>query len=383
MKRPPKIMIIAGEASADVYGGLLAVEIRRLSPGAELFGFGGGGMARAGVRIHYPLVDLAVIGFLDVFRHFRTFFGLLRMSRELLETQRPDAVVLLDYPGFNLRVAAQAKKLGIPVVYYISPQVWAWRPGRIHRIAELVTKMLVVLPFEVALYKKVGCPVEFVGHPLLDVLRGVKKAKKPNNRRALVALLPGSRLAEVNRLLPTMLQVAERLAAYEPADFFLPLAPTISRDVVDRYLRGAKVFVKVVTRDAMAMRKTSDFALVASGTATLETGLMRVPMVILYRVARVNYWLAWLLVQVDRIGLVNFVAGKKIVPEFIQHDCRVDLVLPQALALLQQTGQRRQMKRDLARMSRTLGYSESGDPGNSPSRRAARAVLKVVKDVTG
>ncbi len=371
MKNPLKIMIVAGEASADVYGSLLAKEILKSRPSTLFFGFGGGHMARAGVKIAYPLVDLAVMGWVAVFKNIRTFRYLLKLSHQMLRSEQPDAVVLIDYPGFNLRVAEQAKKLGIPVIYYISPQVWAWRPKRIHRIAELVTKMLVVLPFEKALYEKVNCPVEFVGHPLLDVVKDIRKAKKPSHK-ALVTLLPGSRKEEIERLLPTMLKVAERLTAYEPIDFVLPLASTITRYMVDGHLSRSKVFVKVITKDTLAMRKAADFALVASGTATLETALMQIPMVILYKVSPVNYWIAKRVVNVSYIGLVNIVAGKRIVPEFLQEQVQPELILPQALALLQDTEQRAQMKKDLRTVAVSLG--EGG-----ASRLAAIAVLKVIE----
>jgi lipid-A-disaccharide synthase len=236
---------------------------------------------------------------------------------------------------------------------------------------------VVVFPFEKALYEQAGCPVEFVGHPLLDVLKGVRVMRRTpqnKNKKSLVALLPGSRFEEVSRLLPPMLRVAERIVAYQPCDFVLPLASTIPRRLVDALLKNAKVFVKVVTRDALSVRKSADFALVASGTATLETGLLGTPMVILYKVSRLNYWIAKRVVRISRIGLVNIVAGKMIVPEFIQDELKIERILSQALCLLQNTQEREQMKKDLASIAHALGGA-----GVGASQRAAREVIKIVK----
>jgi lipid-A-disaccharide synthase len=328
-----KLMFLAGEASGDAHGAALIREVRKRAPGALCFGFGGPAMQAAGMRLDLDLTKKSVIGLWEVLKHLGYFRKAFAQALDLLEKERPDVVVPIDYPGFNLRFAEKAHARGVKVCYYISPQVWAWKAGRVHLMKRILDKMLVVFPFEVPLYEKVGLPCAFVGHPLVDAIPPGKPSA-PGRRslgarpgEVLVGLLPGSRQQEVRGLLPAMLESARLLTKRSDRKFrFLILkAPgldlTLYRPALDAALASG-LEVSLLDRPAgpalYGLRRCFDLAMVASGTATLETAILGTPFVILYRVHPLSYQIGKRLVKLPYIGLANVVAGSKVVPEFVQ-----------------------------------------------------------------
>jgi lipid-A-disaccharide synthase len=315
--------MVAGEASGDLHGSSVVRALRSLSPGVEVAGVGGEGMRREGMEIVHDIADLAFMGFAEVLRNLGTIRKLRRMLVGELEGRRPDVVVLIDYPGFNLRFAAEAKSRAIPVLYYISPQVWAWHRGRIKKMKKLVDRMKVVFPFEVELYRDEGIDVEFVGHPLAERI-GTSCTREEFFRRSgldpshkLLGLFPGSRRQEVERILPVISRAAGMVSAGKGVQVAIGVAPNLGKEFIGRYAHGGAgvVMVENGTYDLMAY---ADAAIVTSGTATLETGWFGTPMAVVYRTSPLTYAIGRLLVDVRSIGLVNIVAGKPVVPEFIQ-----------------------------------------------------------------
>ncbi|MDO8730505.1 MAG: lipid-A-disaccharide synthase [Candidatus Omnitrophota bacterium] len=370
------VFILAGESSGDLHGAHLAKELKTLSPRLELTGFGGAEMRAAGVEILEDPTRIAVIGLFEVLRHLSDFKRLFRRAVQILDERRPDLVVLIDYPGFNLRFAREVRKRGIRLVYYISPQIWAWDPGRIRTIKRRVDRMLVLFPFEEALYKKAGVPVTFVGHPLVEQVR-------PNPRRIealeslgladglpVIGLLPGSREVEVRRLLPVLLAAGEKMKEALPssARFLLIKAPHLPWEIYQEHLRHSSLNPKVAERWDYDGIHACDLVLVASGTATLECALLERPMVIVYKTSWPTYLLSRLLIRIPHIGLVNVVAGRKVVPELIQREANPSRIAAEALALRNDARRREKMKEDFVEIRRSLG-----SPG--ASRRAAEAIL--------
>ncbi|MFO8163009.1 MAG: lipid-A-disaccharide synthase [Thermodesulfobacteriota bacterium] len=356
-------MIIAGEASGDVYGAHLVMAIRELNPCIEFFGLGGPEMETVGVRVMYQLSAMAVVGMTEIIPKSRYIFRALRELKQLLHSTPPDLLILIDYPGFNLHLAKKAHSLGIPVLYYIPPQVWAWREGRVKKIAKRVDKVAVILPFEKKFYQRHGLETEYVGHPLLDISlpRMDKKSIKNNlninpNRTPILGLLPGSRSEEIARMLPAMIGAAEIISRDYP-DLYcvLPLASTVKENVVTPYIRRAKIDIKVERLDTKQILKIADLALIASGTATLEAAIMETPMVIAYKVSFLSYVLGRFLIKVSNIGLVNLVAGKDIVPELIQGKATALRLAEEALVILKNNALKRDMKRELKLVHEQLG----------------------------
>jgi len=370
-------MLVAGEASGDVHGATLCRALNAAAPGARLFGMGGERMAAAGLDVLADIRDTAVVGFSEVVRRLpllRRTFGCLVAA---LASEQPHVVVLIDYPGFNLRLARVAQAAGVPVVYFIPPQVWAWRPGRLETIRRRVSLVLAVFPFERALYGMAGVPVEFVGHPVLDALpaaptRAAARRQLDLEETGLViGLLPGSRSQEIERLLPLMRDAATRIARARPgARFVLGLAPSVSRAAVDRHLVGGPK-VDVVEDRTYAVMRASELLLVASGTATLEAGLLGTPMVVCYRLSAVSERIASVLARVPWASLTNIVLGRQVVPELCRRrDATGERLAREALRLLDTPGAldaQRQAFRELA--------AELGAPG--VGARAARLVLDV------
>ena len=300
--------------------------------------------------------------------------------KRFLHEERPSLLILIDFPDFNILLGKAAKKLGIPVLYYISPQVWAWRKGRIKTIASLVKAMIVVFPFEVELYKKAGVDVRFVGHPLTDVVQSRYNQAEAKARFGLdqgkrtIALLPGSRTGEIQRMLPDMLAAADMLIRRFPGlQFILPVAPTLSEDFIRSFVQRSAAPVTIVDGKVYDALRASDAALVTSGTATLETGLMAVPMVIIYRISALSYFIGSLFIKVDHIGLVNIVAGKRIVPELVQQDATPRNMADALAAILEDKGYYNRVKTELAAIR-----SKLGDTG--ASARVASIVLEFIKD---
>ncbi len=379
----PAIMLSAGEVSGDLHGATLCRALTDLHPGVRLLGMGGARMAAAGMEVIADPTSQAVVGTSEALGRvpalYRAYRGLVKRLRD----ERPRALVVIDFPEFNLRLARQARRAGVPVLYFIPPQVWAWRRGRIRQIARHVSRVLAVLPFERELYEGAGVPVEFVGHPLLDVLPldlGRDEARRRlglDPSEVVVGLLPGSRREEVARLLPAMLTAARRLASAGAARrFVLGLAPTVDRDAVALLLTqigdAEAPRVDVLEGRTYEVMAGADVNLIASGTATLEAALLGVPMVVCYRVSRLTEVVVRLLVRVPWAALPNIVAGRAIVPEILQDEVSGERLADEALRLLDDplaaTAQRAAFKDLRARLG------ESG-----VARRAADAVLQVAR----
>lgn len=377
MEGAARIMIVAGEASGDLHGAALARHLGRLAPAVSLSGMGGSRMAAAGVGLLADVSRLAVVGAGEALGRLPGLYRALRALRRRLREHPPRAVVLIDFPEFNLRLARAAQRLGIPIVYFIPPQVWAWRPRRARLIARLTTRVLVVFPFEVPLYESVGARVEFVGHPLLDGLESApsrweaREGLGVGGDATLVGLLPGSRKDEVERLLPEMAGAAGRIAEARPgAQFVLALAPTVDRALVDALLAAAPVKISVVADGAHQVMAASDLLLVASGTATLEAALIGTPMVVCYRVSRLSEVMGRLLIRIPWISLVNIVAERAVVPELLQEDAGAQRLAAEALRLLASAPERQAQRAAFAEIRGKLGTAGVGE-------RAARSVLEV------
>jgi lipid-A-disaccharide synthase len=354
-----------------MHGANLIRALWAAEPGLVCEGLGGRRMAAAGMTLRYDLAGQAIMGFAEVLKAFRSIRRVFLDTVDYLNRVRPACLVLIDYPGLNLRLARKAKAAGIPVVYYISPQIWAWKRGRIHTIAKVVNKMLVILPFEEALYRAVGVDCAYVGHPLLDQIAAVAPAGAFRGN-LVIGLLPGSREQEISRLMGPMIATARGIqAVHRDARFIVPCVDE-GRERQVRALAG-DFRLETAVGKMYEVLDAARFCLVASGTATLETALFGVPMVILYKTAPLNYWIARRVVRIEHIGLVNILAGRGIVPEFIQHDASVEKMLPAALDLIGDTTRRARMEQDLAGLRSRLG-------GPGASARAAAEVLNVIRD---
>jgi lipid-A-disaccharide synthase len=379
----PVIMLSAGEASGDLHGGTLCRALREFRPELGLVGMGGSRMAAAGMEVVADPTAYAAVGTSEAVGRIPGLYRAYRALRARIEAERPRALVCIDFPEFNLRLARRARGAGVPVVYFIPPQLWAWRRGRVRQMARRVSRVLAVFPFEPGIYARAGVPVEFVGHPVLDVLpldlgRGEARQKlglEPGQR--VVGLLPGSRREEVDRLLPAMLEAAGRLAAVDARlRFVLGAAPTVTRARLSAHLARAAAgggprvdIVEGLTPEVMA---ASDVVLIASGTATLEAALLGAPMVVCYRVSRLTEAVARLLARVPWISLPNLVAGRGVVPELLQTAVTGPRLAQEARRLLEDSAaaaaQRAAFKEVRARL---------GEPG--VGQRAARAVLEAAR----
>ena len=376
------LLIIAGETSGDQHGAAMVRVLREDFPNLAIFGVGGEHLRAAGVETLFDIEALNVVGLVEVLAKVPS--GLL-MARRLLQTARERGtrvVMVIDAPGFNLPFARWAKQAGLRVVYYVSPQIWAWRQNRVHKVARRVDKMLTLFPFEVPFYAAAGVDAEYVGHPLLDCLPGLPDRSQAaqtlglDAQRPIVALLPGSRRREVEFLLEPMLAALTLIRQDLPeVQSVLPVAPTVS-DTVQRAMSGFSGALKVVNQQSLTALCAADFALVASGTATLEAGLIGTPMVIAYRVNRLTAWLARRLLRVSHIGLINIVAGRQVVPELLQEAVSPHTMAAMALGALRDPAEARRIKGELTALRATLGE------GGSSQRAAASvgAVLRQVRD---
>lgn len=375
----PRLFIIAGEPSGDIHGANMVKALLQKCPEARIVGLGGPNMKAAGVKILSNIVeDLAIIGIAGVIKNFPRIRRLFLRTVNFLATQRPDALILVDYPGFNLRMAAEAKKLGIPVIYYISPQVWAWRRGRIHTIAEVVDKMIVIFPFEEGLFRQAGLDVTYVGHPLLDLLQIDMNKEQVWNHfgldpgKRLIGLVPGSRKSEIEGMLPVMLGAAERLIQKVPdVQFALPRATTISPEYLDKFISKCDVNVVVADRYRYNLRSTFDFSWVTSGTATLETAMLVSPMIIVYRVNFLTWLIGKRFMTLACIGLPNIIAGDIIVPELLQDEFTAQNLADTTHRFLTHPEELQQMREALQLVKEKLG-------GPGASALAAEAVLETL-----
>ena len=375
--RPAELLVVAGEASGDLHGARLVEELRRRIPDLVTFGLGGDQLQAAGLQAVAHSSEVAVVGITEVLKELprirQVFDALLREA----DRRHPAGAVLIDFPDFNLRLARQLKRRGVRVVYYISPQVWAWRKGRVKAIARVVDRMLVLFPFEVGFYQRSRVNAVHVGHPLVDEVPVLPQAwdrgEPPGAYR--IALLPGSRRSEVRALLPTLLGAARALGTRLPIEVRLIQAPTIRRELLLEHIAAAglppDVPVAIEAADRFAAVAGSHLALCASGTATLEVGLLGTPMIVVYRLAAWTYLLARMLVRLPHVSLVNLVLESGAVPELIQGEASPERIASEAERILRQPAVRDAMRAGLAGLRERLG--EGG-----ASRRAAREVIEAL-----
>lgn len=370
-----RVMIIAGEASGDMYGAKLVEEAHRLDSSVRFFGIGGQAMRQAGVETLVDSREMAVMGFVEVVAHFGVIYRAFRLMERLLQREKPDLLILIDYPGFNLRLAGVAKKAGVKVLYFITPQVWAWHASRARKIARLVDHAAVILPFEVPIFEREGLPVTFVGHPLLEM--AVPSLSRPEAQQQFglhpekrtIGLFPGSRRREINALLPVMLASAALLQErFGDLQFILPLASGLDRGVIDGYLSTAGVEVTVVEGKNYDVIQVCDLIIAASGTVTMEIALFGVPMVIVYKVAPLTYAIGKRLVQVEHAGICNIIAGERVVPELIQHEAEPGRIVAEVESMLTDRVRSAQIREKLLAVRAKLGQ-----PG-APARVAAIAL---------
>jgi lipid-A-disaccharide synthase len=395
------VMLVAGEASGDKHGAALARSLNKLFPETqfEFFGAGGEEMRAAGVETLVDAREVAIIGIPEIIRALGKLYGAFRTLIDAARARQPQVIVLIDWPDFNMRIAKKLHRKGFKIIYYISPQVWAWRRSRVKALRRDVNKMLVILPFEEAFYQSENIDVEYIGHPLVeavrvDTTREAFAAKYSlDTLRPIIALLPGSRHKEIHYHLPEMLDAAVRLQQAtinpEPSlenpkskiqnpkslspQFVLPLASTVSREEVESRVNDSGVEVRLIEGDTYNALGHADFAIVASGTATVETALAGTPMVIVYRGSELNWRLIRPLIHLDTFGMVNLIAGRRIVPELIQHDCTGEKIAEAVQAILADPARLAQMLEGLREVREKLSTA-----GGSVPERAARSVMRVI-----
>lgn len=375
---PWEIMIVAGEASGDAHAADLIAALRRRHPDLHFFGCGGERMAAAGCELLVDISQLAVLGLVEVLAHLPRIHRLWRRLRQALLQRRPAGIVLVDFPDFNLRLAKAAHAAGIPAVYFISPQLWAWRSGRVKQVRRNIRRMICIFPFEQDFYAEHGINVAWVGHPLVDRVAAARR-QLPDAREwrerlggsgaELIALLPGSRKREIEFHLPTMLDAAARLHDEAPREFVVPVAPTLRQaDVAAMIPESLRASVHLVPAAEMYTALAyARLAIVASGTATVETALMGTPMVVVYRLSHLSYGLGRRLVRTPYVAMVNLIAGGGVVPELIQSHFRAEVIVDWAHRLLPAGQERLQMLRALEQIRERLGPPGAID-------RAAREV---------
>jgi lipid-A-disaccharide synthase len=370
------VLVSCGEPSGDLYAGDLVRHLRDQVGPLEAFGLGGDRLEAEGGRLLAHVRNLAVVGLFEVLRHLRHLRAVFRSVLEEVDRDRPAVAVLVDYADFNLRLARELKRRGVPVVYYVSPQVWAWRRGRVRAIRESVAQMIVIFPFEEPLYREAGVPVTFVGHPLVDLARPATdraaflSAQGLDAARPVLAVLPGSRRQEVAHNLPPIAR-ALRLLRQRRGDLQIALAvaPSLDEHLFDPGLAGLPV--ARVAGDTRALLSAASAGIVASGTATVEAALMDLPMVVVYRVSRLTYALGRPFVRVPHFAMANLIAGREVVKELMQADFRPEAVTAEVLALLEDPGRRESVRRGLAEVRARLG-----PPG--ASARAAAVVAGIL-----
>jgi lipid-A-disaccharide synthase len=368
--------MVAGEASGDMYGAEVARALFRRYPDCRIFGLGGPRMREAGVQLEGDISRTAVVGPFEMITHLGALYGVFRLLAERVEEEPPTVAILIDFPDFNLRLAKRIKEAGSPVIYYISPQVWAWREGRVQQIRRLVDKMLVIFPFEEEIYKRAGVDVEFVGHPLMDMVRATKSKEEFYRQhrfdltKPLIAVLPGSRRKEVRYILPTLSRAVELIAAKKPdAQFVLPLAPGLDRNLIEGVARNERI--TIVSDETYNAIRYSRAAIVASGTATLETALLGTPEVIVYRIGRATWFLGKFLLKVRLFGIVNIILGEEVVPELFQEKMTPERVSGVALQLMDDVWLQSRIRGNYERLRRQLGNGKVAD-------RVADAVSGVI-----
>ncbi len=374
-----KILISAGEASGDIHAAAVTAAIKKLTPQAEVFGMGGDELRKAGGEVLWDIKDHGVMGFVEVIKKLPDLFRLRSAFARIMDERKPDCLVVVDYPGFNMKLAKLAHDKGIPVVSYIAPSAWAWNKGRAKKVAKIVDKVACIFPFEYDVYKEAGAPVEFVGHPLLDIVHPAMErseaekwaGKEPDKK--LVLIMPGSRLMEIDKMLPTLLAGAKILQQQMPeVQFAMPRAGTIPLELLEEKIAASGLKIKITEGHNYDLFSVADLALATSGTVTLEAALCGLPSVIVYRTSALNAFIARLVINIPNIGLPNIVAGKTILPELLQEDFTPEKLAQTAVELLQPAKQK-ELQEDLAYMKQRLG--EPGAVG-----RVAQLILKIAEE---
>ena len=376
-----ELLIITGEDSGDLYGGNLAREIKKLSPDINISGVGGKQMRSAGVDIFCDVSDISVVGFWEVIEKLGLIRRLYKQIIEKFDSGNVKGVVLIDYPGFNLKIAKAAKERGIPVFYYISPQVWAWRKRRVKTIKKYVDKMMVILPFEKEFYQREGVDVEFVGHPLLEVI-DVSFNKKEicqdlgvDDKKLIIGILPGSRKKEIAYMLPEILKASSLIKEkYPSVQFLLPLSQSIEEDYLKNFITSDYSYIKIVKGKNYDVMKVSDLLITKSGTSTLEAAIIGTPMIIVYKTSITSYYLAKALVNVTYAGLPNLLAGKEAAPELLQHKMNAKNIAEKTIYFLEKKDGLEQMREEFKNIKYSLG--EQG-----ASKRTASIIINHLKNI--
>ncbi|WP_293661825.1 lipid-A-disaccharide synthase [uncultured Phascolarctobacterium sp.] len=374
-----RILISAGEASGDIHAAAVTRELKKIAPETEVFGMGGDCLREAGGEVLFDIKEHGVMGFAEIICKLPALFKLKNAFAKVMEERRPDCLVVVDYPGFNMRLAKLAKSMGIPVVSYISPSAWAWHKSRAKSVAQIVNKVAAIFPFEYEVYKAAGADTEFVGHPLVDIVKphltqaaAWEKAGKQAGRD-LILLIPGSRLMEIQKMLPTMLQAAKLILEKRPdTDFTMPRAKTIPLEMLENMVKAAGVPVKIIEGDNYDVMFSADLALATSGTVTLEAALCGLGSVIVYKTSPITAFIARRVINIPDIGLPNIVAGRHILPELLQEDFTPERLQQEALKLLEPE-RNAQMKKDLAYVKERLGASGA-------VHRVAELVLRIAEE---
>jgi len=369
-----KILIVCGEASGDLNAANLATSLKKINPEIQILAVGGPLLRQAGTQIFYDIKGISVIGIVDALKKLPKFLALKKLVLQRIQTEKPNAIILVDFSGFNLRLAKAINKT-IPVIYYVSPQVWASRQGRIESIKKYVHRMIVLFKFEEEFYKKHGIEVDFVGHPLLDTIKPSAKKSETlaqfglDSSKTIIALLPGSRNAEIKNILPVMLKSAKLINRnLGNAQFLIAKSPQVNLEIYNRLIHGTNLNIKIIEGKTYDCLNVADFALVASGTATLETAVLEKPFVIIYKMSYLNYFLYRPQVKVPFVGIVNIIAGKRIIPEFVQFNAKAGKIAAQVLKTLKDPAEMNHIKAELKQLSSSLGA-----PG--ASLRAAQIIL--------
>jgi lipid-A-disaccharide synthase len=358
----PHFLIIAGEASGDLHGGKLVQSLLDIYPKAQFTGMGGARMHKAGVDILFGIERMGAVGLVEIFSNFGHYFGVYRALMKEIASRKYTAVILIDYPTLNLRLAHQSRKYDCPVYYFISPQVWAWRKGRIKNIRKSVHKMFVILPFEEKMYREAGVDAEFLGHPFIEMVHPTRTREESlvkfslDSKIKTVGLLPGSRMNEVTSLLDEMLRAADKIKKeLGSCQFLLPVAESIDTALIQQKLGSNLLDIKLVQGETYDVMNTCDTLIIASGSATLEAGIIGCPMVIVYKLNPLTYWLALMLINTPYYGLVNIVAGEGVAPELIQGNVNADNIAVETLKLLKNPEHCREVRDRLLLVRKNLG----------------------------
>ncbi|MBD3610358.1 MAG: lipid-A-disaccharide synthase [Gammaproteobacteria bacterium] len=362
-------MVVAGEASGDLHAANFVKAAKHIQPDLYFYGIAGPKMREQGVEAIHDASELAVMGFVEPLLQYRRLMRVLNHMKQVVCEDKPDLLVLTDYPGFNLRLAEAAKACGVKVLFYISPQVWAWRQGRVKKIGERIDKMAVIFPFEAAFYEKFNVPVRYVGHPLVDEVKPSISREAAFNKfgldptRPVIGLFPGSRRAEIKRLMPLMLESAERILDSHPdAQFILPIASGIRREMIQPCLDKSAIKVTLVDGQSYDVAQTCNAIVTASGTATLEIAMLGIPMVITYRVAWLTYAIIRRMLKIPHVGLANIVAGEEVARELIQEAATADNISNEINRLLSDDNYVADIKDKLSGIKDKMG--ESGGSEN-------------------